>query len=102
MAVTPSTKVDCEFTVLRAGGYTGALKDMELQWLQANGATSDDLSDAWEEFLVVQLGVAATGNRMDDEMAYYKSVISGGDQTTYGQSLPDLRRTFWCGGYAPP
>ena len=98
MAVTPSTKVDCEFNVLRTAGYTGALKDMELAWLKNNGAMSNDLSDAWMEFLTV--AGFTTGSRMDREIAYYLSVIAGGD--LQGSALPDLRRVYWCGGYAPP
>jgi hypothetical protein len=100
MAVTPGTKIDCEYVALAA--YPGNIQDKELAWLQNNGATSTNLPTAWIQFLAIQLGGAATGDRADDETAYYKSVISGGDQTTYGKSLVDLRRTFWCGGYNPP
>ena len=31
----------------------GQLNDLELQWLQMQGATSDDLNDAWDEFLEI-------------------------------------------------
>lgn len=106
MAVLPSTKMDCEYDALVTAGYGGANKqsvqDMELAWLQNNGATSTNLPTAWIEFLAVQLGPAATGDRADDEVAYYLSVISAPDVATYGSSLVDLRRTFWCGGYNPP
>src|SRR5262249_6144343 len=106
MPVLPSTKIDCEYNALVTGGYGGAnkqsLPDMELAWLRNNGATSTNLPTAWIQFLAIQLGVAATGDRSDDEVAYYKSVISAPDQATYGTTLSDLRRTFWCGGYNPP
>jgi hypothetical protein len=47
--------VDAKWDSLRAQGFTGAMSDMTLQWLQANGATSDQISDAWLEMLTEQL-----------------------------------------------
>ena len=98
MASTAGMKVDCEFTRLRAAGYTGSLMDMELAWLQNNGATSNQLGDAWMEFLVVQ--GFTTGSRIDRELAYYLSVILLADRD--GESLQDLRREYWCGAHNPP
>jgi len=98
MASTPGTKTDCEFDALRTAGYTGSLQDMELAWLQNNGATSNQLGDAWEEFLAAQ--GFTTGDRSDDELAYYLSVILVADRD--GDTLMDLRREYWCGGHNPP
>lgn len=60
-----ATLIDARFDALRAT-YTGAVNDMLLQWLQAGGATSSNLVDAWMEMLESQLGVEYTGNRSDD------------------------------------
>lgn len=43
---------DLRFQALRDQGFTGSTNDMLLQWLQANGATSGQLNDAWSEMLV--------------------------------------------------
>jgi len=48
--------VDAKWEALRQN-YTGAMSDMTLQWLQANGATSDQISDAWMEVLLSYLPV---------------------------------------------
>jgi hypothetical protein len=93
---TPGMKIDCEFAQLRTGGYTGSLMEMELAWLQNNGATSKDLGDAWMEFLTAQ--GFTTGSRIDRELAYYLSLAMPAD----GNSLQDQRREFWCGGHNPP
>ena len=31
----------------------GDLNELELSWLQSQGATSNDLNDAWDEFLIL-------------------------------------------------
>ena len=49
-----ATLMDARFEALRAQGFTGATSDMLLQWLQANGATSNALPDAWAEMLLSQ------------------------------------------------
>lgn len=46
-----TTLTDIRFETLRALLFTGSTNDMLVQWLQANGATSDCLPDAWEEML---------------------------------------------------
>jgi hypothetical protein len=57
---------DARFDALRALGYTGATNDMILQWLQANGATSPALPDAWMEMLLFQADGAFTGGQRND------------------------------------
>ena len=46
-----TTKPDAKFDALRGQGFTGSVSDMTLQWLISNGATSSQLSDAWDEML---------------------------------------------------
>jgi len=46
-----TTKTDARFAALRTQGFVGATNDMVLQWLQANGATSGAISDAWKQML---------------------------------------------------
>lgn len=96
MAITPGDKSTCEWNRLRALGYTGALSDMELAWLQANGATSTNLPDAWMEFLTA--AGFLTGSRLDRELAYYQSLAF----TVEGDTLIDWRREYWCGAHNPP
>jgi hypothetical protein len=47
-----ATLMDARFDALRTQLFVGATPDMMLQWLQANGATSNSGSDAWKEMLV--------------------------------------------------
>jgi hypothetical protein len=42
---------DVKKDALVGQGFTGAMPDMELAWLLANGATTDNLPTAWREFL---------------------------------------------------
>lgn len=83
-----STTQDCMYDALRLQGFTGANSDMLRAWavanggfardvqlavlqaLQANGATSNELSQAWVEALE-SIGIS-------------------------GQSLPDMENEFWC------
>lgn len=83
-----ATVTDLKFTALRGLGYTGSISDMTLQWLQANGATSPAMADAWLEFLAAVLLTAATGNRVDDWYAYL------GAQGHTG-SVSDRELQFW-------
>lgn len=53
---------DTIFNALGALGYTGALNDRLLQWLQANGATSGNVMDAWRQMLQTQ---GATNSNID-------------------------------------
>lgn len=82
------TTIDLKFAALRGLGYTGSMTDMELQWLQANGATSDALADAWLEFLAAELTTAATGVRVDDWYAYLGSEGHTG-------ALRDRELSYW-------
>ena len=82
-----ATVSDEKFRVLRVT-YTGAMNDMTLQWLQAGGATSDSLPDAWREWLDLQ--GFSTGNRNDDWFAYLLAQPS----TTPG-TLNDMELQFW-------
>lgn len=61
---------------------------MLLQWLQANGATSNNLNDAWSEMLVSK---------------GYSPVINDGwyrllDDLNYEGQLNDKEMAFWCTG----
>lgn len=56
---------DAKFDGLRAQGFTGSISDMTLQWLQANGATSDNITDAWREML--------TSKILDKPQAYQRN-----------------------------
>jgi len=51
---------DVRFAKLRGLSHTGSTSDMLLQWLQANGATSPSISDAWIEYLAAA-GFGPTG-----------------------------------------
>ena len=55
---------DVKFEKLRTLLFTGSINDMELAWLQGEGALSDDLNDAWDEVLTL--------NQINDgKLAYY-------------------------------
>jgi len=60
-------------------GYTGTANDQFIQWCQANGATSDNLMDAWKEMCAANLA-SPTGNLVDDW--YYLLGVQGVTQTT--------------------
>jgi hypothetical protein len=81
-----ATLSDEKFRALRAAGHTGAMNDMMLQWLQAGGATSPSLSDAWREWLDIKL--FTSGDRNTDWFDYLR------DQTHTG-SLNDMELQFW-------
>lgn len=40
---------DLKFSKLGTAGFTGAVRDRELAWLQSIGATSNNINDAWRE-----------------------------------------------------
>jgi len=81
---------------LKAHGYTGAVNEQLLAWLQNNGATSNQLNDAWMEFLAAQ--GSATGTLNDRKLDYFFSVVGG----VVPKTLPDLEREYWAGSYGPP
>lgn len=87
----PAT-ADLKFSALRAQGFLGAGLDMELQWLQDAGATSDNLRDAWREALDLQ-GYSALPHIED---AWYAFL---GDQGFTG-SMRDREYLFWLGSGA--
>lgn len=84
------SRTDDKFTALRAQGFTGAMPDMVLQWLQANGATSDSISDAWVEMMAVE---GFTGQHND---AWYEMLGSLG----FGDidHIADRDAAFWAAG----
>lgn len=53
-----------------AQAYTGDLNSQFLQFLQAGGATSDNLNTAQIEYLATVIAGTATGNLTDDWMIY--------------------------------
>lgn len=83
-----TTLADAKFDALRFLGFTGAVNDMTLQWLQAKaGVTANALPDAWREFLDTAVA-GPTGQFNDDWYAYL------GAQGHTG-SLNDRELQFW-------
>jgi len=64
------------------------MSDMTLQWLQANGATSNSISDAWREMLNAKLLI---GQRNDMWRDYLISVAPA----DIGRQMNDLELWFW-------
>jgi len=83
------TLADAKFDALRDQGFTGSISDMTLQWLQANGATSGSITDAWLEVL------PGTGQRNDR----WYTVLGG---MGYTGSLNDREFAFWVDGGVLP
>jgi len=93
---------DVRFDALRALGFTGATSDMLLQWLQANGATSSSVPDAWNEMLAVQLLSGNTGQRSDD---WRQLLATLGYAALAGSAqVNDMELAFWEAGgtFGPP
>lgn len=91
-----TTLLDARFDALRAQGFTGAVNDMMVQWLQANGATSGVLADAWLEMLEAN-GIPAPANRTD---GWY--TLLGELGFTDGH-INDREKAFWeAGGHIGP
>jgi hypothetical protein len=86
-----TTLSDAKFAALRTQLFTGAMSDMTLAWLQANGATSSSIPDAWREMLIAQGADAGTYHRND---AWYQVLGDLG----YTGSLPDRELAFWKDG----
>jgi hypothetical protein len=84
-----ATISDARFDSLRGQGFTGATSDMILQWLQANGATSAAIPDAWAEMLAAN--GFAYGQRND---SWYEFLGSLG----YTGNLNDRELQFWESG----
>lgn len=82
----PTTN-DCKHSSLvTQTGQQGQMRDLELMWLQAGGATSGQLNDAWSEFLAAQ---GFTGERNDATFAWL-------DSLGYVGALNDKLHAFWC------
>ena len=80
---------DAKFAALRVQGFTGSTSEMTLQWLHANGASSDHMSDAWLEML------AANG--------FPNTTITDGwfdllRNLGYTGAASDMQLDFWLGG----
>jgi hypothetical protein len=78
--------VDTKFAKLRLAGHTGAMSDMLLQWLQAGGATSSNINDAWREWLDIQ--GYTSGSRADDWFSYLRA-------QGYTGAKSDMELQFW-------
>jgi hypothetical protein len=77
---------DGMFTVLGSLGFVGTIQDRLLAFYQANGATSNDLQDAEQQFLVAR-GIARA-NVQDMWSAYF---TSRGYSPSYHEGMKD----FW-------
>lgn len=85
------TLVDERFRVLRGLGYTGATSDMILQWLQANGATSNAIPDAWREALLALTGLPPEDYHRND---YWREYLLTQVPNPPSQ-LNDLELAYW-------
>lgn len=81
--------IDARFDALRAQGFTGSTSDMLLQWLQANGAVSNALTDAWSEFLD---GQGFTYGQYNDSWYAYLGSLG------YEGQINDRELPFWMNG----
>jgi len=84
---------DCKHTALVTQHGAGHTNDLLLLWLQANGATSPQINDAWHEMLVVQGAVAPF--HIND--AWHEWLTTNG----YGapnKHINDAETDFWCSG----
>ena len=81
-------------------GLIGARPENELQWLQANGATANQINDAWREMLIARTGLPAENYQRND---YWYALL--GDMGYEGQRN-DRELAFWLNGgtfeSAPP
>jgi len=99
-----TTLVDAKWAALAA--YPGAMSDKALQWLQANGATSPAVPDAWEEMLALELAkpalaIVPTGDRNTDWWALLVGL--GYDVIAGSKQINDMELAFWeAGGTFPP
>ena len=91
---------DEKFAALGVLGFTGAMSDRTLQWLQDNGATSPSLTDAWAEMLAAKLVAAETGDRNTDWHALL--IQQGMDVAADSKQLNDMELEFWLGGAVLP
>jgi hypothetical protein len=71
------------------GGPPSHIDDLEIAFLQANGATSDNVNTAWREYLTAR--GFTTGNYNTDMFAYLGS-------KGYTGALPDRLAQWWAAG----
>jgi hypothetical protein len=64
---------DLHFNALTTLGYTGTLNSMDIQYFQANGATSDSYGNAFKQFLEA-MGVSPVSNINDGLWVYLLSL----------------------------
>ena len=87
-----TSRIDCEFEVLKNAGFVGTIFDMEMAWLNANGGTGATIADAWAAFLTAR-GIPGPGASLDRRLAWLKSypppVESRG-------TFIDAWKWFWC------
>lgn len=79
---------DSRYLSLRAQGFTGHVNTMLLRWLQANGATSGNISDAWREMLSAN---GRTGHVNDS----WRGLLNEIAPPEIGRHINDLERWFW-------
>jgi len=87
------TRIDCEYEVLKAEGFSGTISEKELAWLKANGAVSKNIPDAWNEFLTAQ-GQPTPGTLIDRRRNWLLGLI--GVIPEVGSAWIDLWKYFWC------
>ena len=85
------SRIDDKFTALRAQGFTGAMPDMTLQWLKANGATSNCIPDAWAQMLTEQ----GLGDYQRNDAWYLLLAFLGFDHPDH---IADREAAFWADG----
>ena len=86
-----TTLIDAKFDALRALGHTGTISDMMVTWLQADGAVSESVVDAWDEMLSFQ-GFKDFGHRND---MWYALL---GDRGFTAGTLAEREFDFWTAG----
>lgn len=82
---------DCRHEALVAQFGAGHTNDLLLLWLQANGATSENITDAWDEVLTALVGVGQYNDR------WFEWLTMNG----YGapsKHFNDAQTDFWCSG----
>jgi hypothetical protein len=82
---------DCRHEALVAQFGVGHTNGLLLLWLQANGATSGHITDAWDQVLTILVGVGQHNDRWHEWL------------TMNGYGAPnkqynDAQIDFWCSG----
>ena len=76
------------YAAMEGMGYSGALPSKTVQWLQANGATSDILDQAWAEML------ASRGYSYPRPYSWSLLLKAQGHEG----SLQEMEKAFWEAG----